>query len=152
MHMYTLLTHAHTHVRPAHDHPLLTLAHAHPAHTCTSSSSFKQFLELEPQLRDVITQFHQSRYTSCLRILSDMRDTLMLDMYLANHIPALYTMIRSKALIQVGASLGHPLMAQVYPYSTSLMQSPFMRKANQAITKGNSKLCVDCLIHSALTT
>lgn len=64
-------------------------------------SSFKQFLELEPQLRDVIVQFHQSRYTSCLRILADMRDTLMLDMYLAAHVSTLYTMIRNKALIQV---------------------------------------------------
>eukprot|EP00731_Ephydatia_muelleri_P021124 Em0013g851a len=64
------------------------------------SSSFKQFLELEPQLRDVIVQFHQSKYTSCLKILDSMRDNLMLDMYLADHIATLYAQIRSKALIQ----------------------------------------------------
>lgn len=64
-------------------------------------SSFKQFLELDPQLRDVILQFHQSHYTSCLRTLEEMRENLMLDMYLASHLSILYKMIRNKALIQV---------------------------------------------------
>ena len=66
-----------------------------------SSSGFKQFLELEPQLRDVIGQFHQSQYASCLKTLEGLRDSFMLDMYLANHIAQLYSMIRNKALIQV---------------------------------------------------
>ena len=64
-------------------------------------SSFKQFLELEPLLCDVIHQFHQSHYTSCLQTLEEMRENLMLDMYLASHISKLYKMIRNKALIQV---------------------------------------------------
>ena len=68
------------------------------------SSSFKQFLELDPQLRDVITQFHQSRYASCLRTLDDMRSSLMLDMYLSQHLHSLLAMIRNKALIQVSAA------------------------------------------------
>ena len=65
----------------------------HPCGTSNSlpspclSSSFKQFLmELEPQLRDVVSQFHQSCYTSCLRNLEDMRSSLMLDMYLSQHL------------------------------------------------------------------
>jgi len=37
-----------------------------------SFSSFKQFLELDPQLRDVITQFYQSKYASCLKTLDGM--------------------------------------------------------------------------------
>lgn len=65
-----------------------------------SSSSFKQFLELEPFLRDVIMQFYQSNYATCLQTLDNLRDTFMLDMYLANHISALYKQIRNKALIQ----------------------------------------------------
>lgn len=68
-------------------------------------SSFKQFLELEPQLRDVIHQFHQSHYTSCLQTLEEMRENLMLDMYLASHLSKLYKMIRNKALIQVSPKL-----------------------------------------------
>ncbi len=70
-------------------------------HACPLCSSFKQFLELEPQLRDVVTKFYQSSYTSCLNTLDEMRDTLMLDMYLSQHVGALYTKIRNKALIQV---------------------------------------------------
>lgn len=64
------------------------------------SSSFKLFLELEPQLRDIIFKFYESKYASCLRLLDDVRDNLLLDMYLAPHLPALYTMIRNRALIQ----------------------------------------------------
>lgn len=67
-------------------------------------SSFKQFLELDPQLRDVVTQFYQSSYASCLRTLEDMRSSLMLDMYLSQHLQTLLTMIRNKALIQVSVT------------------------------------------------
>lgn len=65
-----------------------------------SSSSFKLFLELEPQLRDIIFKFYESKYASCLRSLDEIRDNLMLDMYIAPHVLALYTQIRNRALIQ----------------------------------------------------
>ncbi|XP_064407126.1 COP9 signalosome complex subunit 1-like [Halichondria panicea] len=65
-----------------------------------TSSTFKQYLELEPQLRDVILNFYHSRYTSCLRTLDEMRSSFMLDMYLVPHMDMLYTMIRNRALIQ----------------------------------------------------
>lgn len=64
------------------------------------SSSFKLFLELEPQLRDVIFKFYESKYASCLRLLDEIRDNLLLDMYIAPHVHALYTQIRNRALIQ----------------------------------------------------
>ncbi|MCL4126832.1 UNVERIFIED_CONTAM: hypothetical protein GTU68_033585, partial [Idotea baltica] len=65
-----------------------------------SSSSFKLFLEVEPQLRDIIFKFYDSKYASCLKLLDELKDTLMLDMYLAPHINTLYSNIRSSALIQ----------------------------------------------------
>jgi COP9 signalosome complex subunit 1 len=65
-----------------------------------SSSSFKLFLELEPQLRDAITKFYNSKYAGCLSILDDMRDNLLLDIYLAAHVNNLYNLIRNRALIQ----------------------------------------------------
>lgn len=65
-----------------------------------SSSSFKLFLELEPQVRDVLVKFHQSKYSSCLKTLEGMRDNLLLDMYLSRHVDTLYSMIRKKALVQ----------------------------------------------------
>ncbi|CAB1350219.1 unnamed protein product [Coregonus sp. 'balchen'] len=38
-----------------------------------SSSSFKLFLELEPQVRDIIFKFYESKYASCLKLLDEMK-------------------------------------------------------------------------------
>uniref|UniRef100_A0A8C9ZSJ7 COP9 signalosome complex subunit 1 n=1 Tax=Sander lucioperca TaxID=283035 RepID=A0A8C9ZSJ7_SANLU len=65
-----------------------------------SSSSFKLFLELEPQIRDIIFKFYESKYASCLKLLDEMKDNLLLDMYLAPHVKTLYSQIRNRALIQ----------------------------------------------------
>uniref|UniRef100_A0A3B5LQH2 PCI domain-containing protein n=1 Tax=Xiphophorus couchianus TaxID=32473 RepID=A0A3B5LQH2_9TELE len=65
-----------------------------------SSSSFKLFLELEPQIRDIIFKFYESKYASCLKLLDEIKDNLLLDMYLAPHIKTLYSQIRNRALIQ----------------------------------------------------
>lgn len=64
------------------------------------STTFKLFLELEPQLRDVIVRFYESKYAQSLRLLDGMRDNLLLDMYLAPHVKPLYALIRSRALVQ----------------------------------------------------
>lgn len=64
------------------------------------SGSFKLFLELEPQLRDIIFKFYESKYASCLKLLDEIKDNLLLDMYIAPHVNVLYTLIRNRALIQ----------------------------------------------------
>ncbi|XP_030387154.1 COP9 signalosome complex subunit 1b [Scaptodrosophila lebanonensis] len=64
------------------------------------STSFKLFLELEPQLRDIIFKFYESKYASCLTLLDEIRDNLLIDMYIAPHVTTLYTKIRNRALIQ----------------------------------------------------
>ncbi|XP_068149791.1 COP9 signalosome complex subunit 1b [Drosophila tropicalis] len=65
-----------------------------------ASTSFKLFLELEPQLRDIIFKFYESKYASCLTLLDEIRDNLLVDMYIASHVSTLYTKIRNRALIQ----------------------------------------------------
>jgi len=65
-----------------------------------SSAQFKLFLELEPQLREVIQCFYDSRYGQCLKLLEDMKDNLLLDIYLAPHISTLFSMIRNRGLVQ----------------------------------------------------
>ncbi|BFF97056.1 COP9 signalosome complex subunit 1b [Drosophila madeirensis] len=65
-----------------------------------ASTSFKLFLELEPQLRDIIFKFYESKYASCLTLLDEIRDNLLVDMYIAPHVSTLYTKIRNRALIQ----------------------------------------------------
>jgi hypothetical protein len=87
-------------------------------------SSFKLFLELEPQLRDILHQFYDSKYASCLKLLLlikvasssaqsswifdachvILQDNLLLDLYLAPHVNTLYTKIRNRALCQVSCS------------------------------------------------
>ena len=42
--------------------------------------NFRHFLELVPELREVIKDFYASRYSSCLKHLNAMRDDLLLDM------------------------------------------------------------------------
>jgi len=65
-----------------------------------SSSSFKQFLELQPQLRDILHKFYSSKYATCLDLLAKMKDNLLLDIYLSPHVNKLYLQIRNRALIQ----------------------------------------------------
>jgi len=65
-----------------------------------SSSSFKQFLELEPQLRNLLHKFYDSQYAECLKLLDEMRDNLLLDIYLSSHVTTLYSEIRKRALVQ----------------------------------------------------
>lgn len=65
-----------------------------------ASSSFKQFLELEPQLRDILHNFYDSKYASCLKLLAEIKDNLLLDLFLAPHVAPLYTQIRNRALCQ----------------------------------------------------
>jgi len=65
-----------------------------------SSSQFKLFLELEPQLREVLQCFYDSRYGQCLKLLDQMKDNLLLDVYLAPHIHTLFNMIRNRGLVQ----------------------------------------------------
>jgi len=94
-----------------------------------SSSSFKLFLELEPQLRDIILKFYESKYASCLKLLDEIRDNLLLDMYIAPHVNALYTKIRNRALIQYFSpymSADMRLMATAFNRSVSALENEVM--------------------------
>ncbi|VVC44835.1 Winged helix-turn-helix DNA-binding domain,26S proteasome regulatory subunit Rpn7/COP9 signalosome [Cinara cedri] len=64
------------------------------------NNSFKSFLELEPEIRDAIFKFYESKYEVCLTILNKRKPSLLLDMFIGSHIKQLYSNIRSKAMIQ----------------------------------------------------
>lgn len=89
---------------------LATYSRQELASNLVNSASFKQFSELEPQLREAVARFYESKYASCLAILQDIKSTLLLDLYLAPHVERLYRMIRNKALVQY-----------FEPYSTASM-------------------------------
>lgn len=79
---------------------LATYTRQELANHLINSASFKQFSELEPQLREAVARFYDSKYAACWSILQDQKNVLLLDMYLAPHVERLYKMIRNKALIQ----------------------------------------------------
>ncbi|KAF9395246.1 COP9 signalosome complex subunit 1 [Podila verticillata] len=61
---------------------------------------FRQYLDLEPHIRDLIQGFYNSNYTVCLEIMDKWRNDYLLDIHLHSHIETLYTNIRRKALVQ----------------------------------------------------
>ncbi|ORZ29040.1 26S proteasome subunit RPN7-domain-containing protein [Lobosporangium transversale] len=61
---------------------------------------FRQYLELEPHIRDLIQGFYNSNYAVCLDIMEKWRNDYLLDIHLHSHVEALYTNIRKKALVQ----------------------------------------------------
>ena len=64
------------------------------------SVSFRNLLELVPEVREVVYDFYASRYASCLRMLEGLKKYLEYDMYLHRHINELCKQIREKAIIQ----------------------------------------------------
>ncbi|KAL4586051.1 hypothetical protein LXL04_010682 [Taraxacum kok-saghyz] len=62
--------------------------------------NFRNFLELVPEVRELIHDFYSSHYASCLDYLGNLKANLMLDIHLHDHLEILYTEIRNKALIQ----------------------------------------------------
>ncbi|CAL0315118.1 unnamed protein product [Lupinus luteus] len=62
--------------------------------------NFRNFLELVPEVRELINDFYSSHYASCLEILGNLKANLLLDIHLHDHVETLYDQIRHKALIQ----------------------------------------------------
>eukprot|EP00249_Psilotum_nudum_P022508 c28543_g1_i4 orf=536-1432(+) len=62
--------------------------------------NFRNFLELVPEVRELIHDFYASRYASCLGYLQKLKPNLLLDIHLYDHVETLYEQIRHKALIQ----------------------------------------------------
>ncbi|KAL1322158.1 COP9 signalosome complex subunit 1 [Arachis ipaensis] len=62
--------------------------------------NFRNFLELVPEVRELINDFYSSHYASCLEYLANLKANLLLDIHLHDHVETLYDQIRHKALIQ----------------------------------------------------
>jgi COP9 signalosome complex subunit 1 len=64
------------------------------------NSDFRNFLELVPEIRDIVHDFYNSKYGSCLTALDKIRGDLQLDLHLHDHVNSLYSKIRNKAIVQ----------------------------------------------------
>ncbi|KAI2809698.1 hypothetical protein RDWZM_003104 [Blomia tropicalis] len=95
-----------------------------------SNTNYKLFLELEPQLRESIHKFYESKYTVCLSLLDEMKDSFLLDMFLAPRIDELYSMIRNRALVQYFSpylSADLVLMARSFNTTITLLEDELMQ-------------------------
>ncbi|VAH17106.1 unnamed protein product [Triticum turgidum subsp. durum] len=87
--------------------------------------NFRNFLELVPEVRELVNDFYASRYGSCLGYLEKLKSNLLLDMHLHAHIETLYKDIRHKAIIQYTfpfISVDLNLMAVAFQTSVSLLE------------------------------
>lgn len=63
-------------------------------------ATFKNIVESAPNLRDILLNFYNSAYSSCLHLLDKLKNKFILDINLYKHIDLLYSNIRDRALIQ----------------------------------------------------
>jgi COP9 signalosome complex subunit 1 len=63
------------------------------------STNMKQYLELEPSIRDILHKFYETSYSSCLALMSQLEPIFALDQYLAPHLRILYYEIRHRIII-----------------------------------------------------
>merc|ERR1712226_1535665 len=93
------------------------------------SPSFKSFLELDPLLREILSCFHASKYAKSLKMMLEMRETLLCDYYLAKHVDKLFGMIRKKAMVQYFSpysSADLNVMASAFGLSVAELENELM--------------------------
>jgi len=61
---------------------------------------FQNYLELVPRLGECLSDFYNSKYAPCLAYLDTLKNDLLLDLHLHDHIQVLYEKVRTKALVQ----------------------------------------------------
>jgi len=64
------------------------------------NGDFKFFLDLVPEMQQVISDFYNNKYNTSLATLDRLRPELEIDFYLHKHVQRLYDKIRAKAIIQ----------------------------------------------------
>lgn len=66
---------------------------------CLESSTFRTYLELEPQIRKAISHFINGKYSTCLTIIEGYRNHFLLDVYLGEHTEKLLQKIRDRCIV-----------------------------------------------------
>jgi len=92
--------------------------------------AFRSFLELTPEVRELINDFYSSRYASCLKYLDKLRPNLLLDIHLHQHVQSLYEKIRNKALVQYFSpfsSVDLNVMAQAFNTNVANLEKELSR-------------------------
>jgi len=86
---------------------------------------FKFYLDLVPQMQQVISDFYNSKYSTSLATLEKIRGDFEIDFHLNSHVPKLYEKIRAKAIIQYFSpysSVDLTLMAENFNTTTDKLE------------------------------
>jgi len=65
-----------------------------------NNESFKSFLEMVPEWKQVIVDFQTSNYARCFKTLNKLKPDLKLDMHIGPHVDELIGKIMEKGLVQ----------------------------------------------------
>ncbi|KAI8983121.1 26S proteasome subunit RPN7-domain-containing protein [Pilobolus umbonatus] len=65
-----------------------------------NNANFKNFLGLEPLLREMIEAFYYCKYSLCIDILDKYKQILKLDLYLEPYIHEIMQLVREKSMVQ----------------------------------------------------
>ncbi|KAK9796991.1 hypothetical protein WJX73_009012 [Symbiochloris irregularis] len=104
--------------------------------------AFHEYLELCPEVREVVADFYGARYSACLQRLARLVPHLRLDAILGPHINHLHDAIRSKAIVQYTRpfqSVHLPTMAAAFGTDSTVLE----RELAYLIQKGDVAARID---------
>lgn len=105
-------------------------------------STFKQFLELEPNMREAIIAFVDSKYSDALKFLEIQRNLLRLDFFMSPHVSYLYEEIRKKCLVQYLQPYKNALISKM-AVSFNSSEDELMEEVSLLIISGRLSAKID---------
>ena len=79
---------------------MASMSRAHLKELVLGSAAFRPYLQTVPDLADMVRDFCETRYESCLRKLARLEPRLLLDLHFERHVPAVCRAIRRRAMVQ----------------------------------------------------
>lgn len=114
---------------------LASMSRAELQEEVLENSSFRNFLELEPQIRRAINLFCASKYGQCLEILEGYRADYLLDIYLQDHVADIFKQVRTKSIIQYFEPFSRVTLAAL---SETFGPTPVISSSSKSGSKGGS--------------
>ncbi|GAU92725.1 hypothetical protein RvY_04772 [Ramazzottius varieornatus] len=95
-----------------------------------NNKNFKSFLENAPEIRNLIENFHKSKFRQFLQAFEEQRNTLLLDLLFASHVEPVFRLIRQRGIVEYFrcyASVTLAEMAQEFRYTVAELQEELVK-------------------------
>ncbi|KAI3873053.1 hypothetical protein MKX03_018674 [Papaver bracteatum] len=103
--------------------------------------NFRNFLELVPEVREIINDFYSSRYASCLEFLENLKANLLLDIHLHDHVETLYSLIRHRTTsVYLHACDYDESLSDMRDNAASMLQSRHLELKSEAAAAASLKV------------